>query len=322
MSSAITSFADLLRHLRTSAALSQEELATRSGLSLRGISDLERGVRRAPHLTTVRVLADALALGPDGAASAPGRGTAGSSCRKRRTPLLVAMPRSRYPSLRSSVGSESWPRSSPCCGSGDIRLVTLTGAGGSGKTRLALEVGARLQGEFRESVVFVDLAPLSDATLVLSTIASAIGVRERARATLIETLCAILRAEADAAPARQLRAGSRRCRGDRHPACQVSAGLGSHYEPGGAARAGGARVSAHAPAVAGKRIAVPSIEELARVPAVALFVERAAANQPDFALSDRQRRRCLRHLSPPRRLASRHRAGRGMDPRFATRRAA
>src|SRR5215204_6269361 len=64
VSSAITSFADLLRHLRTSAALSQEELAVRSGLSLRGISDLERGVRRAPHLTTVRVLADALALGP------------------------------------------------------------------------------------------------------------------------------------------------------------------------------------------------------------------------------------------------------------------
>src|SRR5919112_5182508 len=64
MSSAITTFADLLRHLRTSAALSQEELALRSGLSLRGISDLERGVRRAPHLTTVRVLADALGLDP------------------------------------------------------------------------------------------------------------------------------------------------------------------------------------------------------------------------------------------------------------------
>ena len=46
MSSAITSFADLLRHLRTSAALSQEELAMLSGLSLRGISDLERGASR------------------------------------------------------------------------------------------------------------------------------------------------------------------------------------------------------------------------------------------------------------------------------------
>ena len=77
-------------------------------------------------------------------------------------------------------------------GSGDIRLVTLTGAGGSGKTRLALEVGARLQGEFRESVVFVDLAPLSDATLVLSTIGMAIGVRERAGQRLIEMICSDL----------------------------------------------------------------------------------------------------------------------------------
>src|SRR3954470_20045309 len=64
MSSTTSSFADLLRHLRTTAALSQEELSERSGLSLRGISDLEWGVRRAPHLTTAGVLAEALALRP------------------------------------------------------------------------------------------------------------------------------------------------------------------------------------------------------------------------------------------------------------------
>ena len=56
-------FGAVLRHLRTAAALSQEALAERAGLSLRGISDLERGVRRAPHLTTVGMLADALDLG-------------------------------------------------------------------------------------------------------------------------------------------------------------------------------------------------------------------------------------------------------------------
>src|SRR5215208_1052573 len=60
-----TTFADVLRHLRTAASLSQADLAERAGLSLRGVSDLERGVRRAPHLTTVRMLADALALGPE-----------------------------------------------------------------------------------------------------------------------------------------------------------------------------------------------------------------------------------------------------------------
>ena len=57
------SFGELLRRLRTTAALSQQELAERAGLSKRGISDLERGVHQAPRLKTVRLLADALALG-------------------------------------------------------------------------------------------------------------------------------------------------------------------------------------------------------------------------------------------------------------------
>src|SRR5215217_325637 len=56
-------FGDLLRQMRSAAALSQEALAERSGLSKRGISDLERGARLAPRLETVRLLADALALG-------------------------------------------------------------------------------------------------------------------------------------------------------------------------------------------------------------------------------------------------------------------
>src|SRR3954465_380464 len=56
------SLGHLLRLLRTAAALSQEELAERTGLSVRAISDLERGVHQAPRLETVRLLADALGL--------------------------------------------------------------------------------------------------------------------------------------------------------------------------------------------------------------------------------------------------------------------
>src|SRR5688572_33091522 len=63
------SFGDLLRQARTAAALSQEELAERAGLSTRGISALERGIRRAPRLATVRMLADALALDEAGRAA-------------------------------------------------------------------------------------------------------------------------------------------------------------------------------------------------------------------------------------------------------------
>src|SRR6185436_10616220 len=55
-----TTFATLLRQLREAAALSQRELAERAGLSLRGISDLERGLRQLPHPNTLRRLADAL----------------------------------------------------------------------------------------------------------------------------------------------------------------------------------------------------------------------------------------------------------------------
>ena len=56
---------DLVRRHRTAAALSQEELAERAGLSVRAISDLERGIRQAPRLETVRMLADALGLAED-----------------------------------------------------------------------------------------------------------------------------------------------------------------------------------------------------------------------------------------------------------------
>src|SRR5918995_3034147 len=55
--------ADLVRRHRTAVALSQEALAERAGLSVRAISDLERGVHRTPRLETVRLVADALGLG-------------------------------------------------------------------------------------------------------------------------------------------------------------------------------------------------------------------------------------------------------------------
>jgi predicted ATPase/DNA-binding CsgD family transcriptional regulator len=68
------------------------------------------------------------------------------------------------------------------------RLVTLTGTGGSGKTRVALEVGATVQDRFPDGVAFVDLAPIRDADLVPATIAAALGVGRHPRRTIIETL--------------------------------------------------------------------------------------------------------------------------------------
>jgi predicted ATPase len=69
-----------------------------------------------------------------------------------------------------------------------IRMVTLTGPGGTGKTRLALQVGTTVLPDFRDGVFFVDLAPLTDPALVASAVAEVLGVKEAADRTLLDAL--------------------------------------------------------------------------------------------------------------------------------------
>jgi len=73
------------------------------------------------------------------------------------------------------------------------RLVTLTGAGGVGKTRLALQVAADVLDEFPDGAWLVDLAPLADPDLLASALAVALGVREQPGRDLVRTLCDHLR---------------------------------------------------------------------------------------------------------------------------------
>jgi predicted ATPase/DNA-binding CsgD family transcriptional regulator len=73
------------------------------------------------------------------------------------------------------------------------RLLTLTGAGGSGKTRLALEVARGLAGLYPDGVWLVELAPLSDPELAQGAVAQALGVREQPGQLLARTLAAHLR---------------------------------------------------------------------------------------------------------------------------------
>jgi predicted ATPase len=70
----------------------------------------------------------------------------------------------------------------------ESRLVTLTGPGGAGKTRLALAVLGELKGSYANGAAFVDLAPLADPALVASAVAGALGVREAAGRPLEESL--------------------------------------------------------------------------------------------------------------------------------------
>ena len=129
-------FGARLRRLREGAGLTQEELASRAGLSARAISSLERGERKHPYPHTVRSLADVLGLADDERASllaaVPGRGDATQA-------TATAPPESNLPSPSTPLlGRERELRE---IGGflGEVRLLTLTGTGGVGKTRLALE---------------------------------------------------------------------------------------------------------------------------------------------------------------------------------------
>ena len=166
-------------------------------------------------------------------------------------PGRTTCPPRRRPSWDGNV---RWPRWSRCCASSDARLVTLTGPGGTGKTRLALQVAAELLDAFPDGVFFVPLAALRDPELVPSAIASALGLRESGGADAGASGTRGAGRQAIAAGAGQLRAG-RRVRALRRRAAGGRAGPGSAgHQPAAAPAAGRARVpGAPAGAAPGKR---------------------------------------------------------------------
>ncbi len=101
------------------------------------------------------------------------------------------------------------------------RVVTLTGAGGVGKTRLAIQVAAQLAGEFSDGVWYVDLAPITDPELVAVTVARALGLPDQPGRSTMDTLLRFLRRPSDAGGAGQLRAsaGCQRRAGCRSAGC-------------------------------------------------------------------------------------------------------
>src|SRR5215217_7081571 len=75
----------------------------------------------------------------------------------------------------------------------DVPLLTLSGPGGVGKTRLALSAAAAVATNFPDGVSFVELAPITDPGLVTSAIAHVLGVRETGGKSLLDRLRAVLR---------------------------------------------------------------------------------------------------------------------------------
>ena len=225
-----TTFGLLLRRHRLAAGLTQEGLAERAGLSARGVQELERGGRTAPRAETVRLLADALGLEaavraslvaaahPE-LASPPLPASPAFVLPVPPTPLVgrerevaeacaLLRPDDRHAALRSPATPAA-------------RLLTLTGPGGVGKTRLALAIAAEVAGDFPDGVAWVELAPLGDSSLVAVAVARALGIQDAGERPLVEALATSVAARRlllvldnfehllPAAPARRRVAGGR-----------------------------------------------------------------------------------------------------------------
>ncbi|MDP9353458.1 MAG: helix-turn-helix domain-containing protein [Chloroflexota bacterium] len=171
-----TDFGELLRHHRVAAGLTQEGLAERAGLSERAIRDLEQGVSRARR-DTLQLLAEALRLSSDQRVTfeVVAR-TVSTVLTQARTDRPHNLPLSTTPFIgrQRELGAVGQLLARP-----DVRLLTLTGPGGIGKTRLALRVAAELLVDFSDGVYWVQLAPITDPHLVVSAIAQELGIRRQ-----------------------------------------------------------------------------------------------------------------------------------------------
>lgn len=189
MNATTTAFGAVLRHFREAAGLSQERLAERSGLSLRGISDLERGVRTAPRLETVCMLADGLGLsGDDRAELFAARNAANAQ------PAAPQRPDSgpRRPSTSFFGREQEIAAIAELLIGGRARFLTLVGSGGAGKTRLAFEVGHHVRHAFPDGVIFVGLASIREPGGILPRIAGTVGTPDTGKRDLRESLAVAL----------------------------------------------------------------------------------------------------------------------------------
>lgn len=199
---------NVLRHFRLSAGLSQDELAERSGLSTRSISDIERGLRTSPHLETIRLLTIGLDLSE----------TERSALITAARPELHGSQTHAEPRTSEQQRAFQSPlthasHSLPIPPTGMIgrerelkdvlalieiqgaRLVTLTGPGGVGKTRLCLDVAKSVSASDGRSPVFVDLSRVTRSDNIVLAVLEAFGISNDSAMAPFERLTAVVRAE-------------------------------------------------------------------------------------------------------------------------------
>lgn len=284
-----SAFGVALRRHRQRALLTHEALAERAGTSAAAISALERGKRRRPYPETVRRLAEALGLSPDERdafvalaltgrlpdAGRPAAAPAGgpTTLRAHRVPLI-----GRDDEVARLVELTSVHPG---------RLVTLTGIGGGGKTRLALAVMSELRASFADDAVVVELVSVADPGDVPVRLAVALGIPEVAGEAVPQQLTSALRTRrllvlldncehvlaACAEIAEQLLA-----------ACPGLVILATSQEPLQLTR----ELQWRVPTLAAPEIdEVVSRDDLANYPAVQLFMARAGTVLPELELTER-----------------------------------
>lgn len=283
---------ELLKGYRVAAGLTQEDLAERSRVSARTIGSIERGTLHRPRNESLRLLADALALSPQQYAA-----------------LLNAVRLQRIhdaASVPTMVGEQSQAHSrqmlpvppTPLVGRkcemalaldllrrNEVRLLTLYGPPGVGKTRLALQIALDLRDQFADGSIFVALAPFREPDQVMVAIAQAVGLPTMDAQSLEASL-------RDALADKQVLLVLDNCEQALAAAPHIGHFLGAcpHVKAIATSRevlrVRGEHELSVAPLALADLAHLPPVEDLERYAAVDLFMQRARAVKPTFALSE------------------------------------
>ncbi len=273
-------FGTRLKSFRRAAGMTQEMLAERSDLSVNAISALERGERQHPYPRTIQALATALGLDDAGRASlieaAAGHLAPIADSRTSRRAASIPAPATMTFGRDREIAEVTSLLAAP-----HVRLLTLTGPGGVGKTRLSQQVGALAVDRLPDGALFVPLAAITDPTLVAPAIVQAVSPQTDGSASLESLLqgqsmllvldnfeqvtgaATVVASLLQQCPDLKILITSRR-------PLRID---GEHEYP-----VPPLDVPAHEPDSI-------SLDDLARVPSVALFLQRAQAVRPDFVLN-------------------------------------